>query len=103
MRTKGTGQRRKYRQFRLVDEIIRCDSTLIKLGDMYPDYNFAKSKYNGIYYIFDVTSGYVVGQGKGLNFARDTSKEYLKGTNGKFGMIVEHFNLKQQETGKNKQ
>lgn len=94
MRKKGTGQRRKYRKFRLVDEIIRCDSVLITLDTMYSEYSFAKSKYNGIYYIFEVTSGYVVGQGRSLNFAKDTSKEYLKGTHGKFGMIVEHFILK---------
>lgn len=101
MRKKGTEQRKKHRQFRLVDEIIRCDTALIKLGDIYSEYNFAKSRYNGIYYIFEVTSGYVVGQGKGLNFAIDTSKEYLKNTHGKFGIIVEHFNLKQEKVVNN--
>ena len=55
MRKKGSEQKRKYRKFRLVDEIIRCDSSLITLGDMYSEYSFAKSKYNGIYYIYEVT------------------------------------------------
>jgi hypothetical protein len=94
MRKKGTGPRKTHRKFRLIDEIINCDSSLINLGDIYSNHSFAKSKYNGIYYIFEVTSGYVVGQGKSLNFAINTSKEYLRGTKGNFGMIVEHFNLK---------
>lgn len=99
MRIKGTGKRSTHREFRLVDEIVRHESFLIKLGDENRKYNFAKSKYNGIWYIFEITSGYVVGQGQGLNFARETSLEYLKGTNGKFGVLVEHFNLKNQWIG----
>jgi hypothetical protein len=88
-----TEQRKKKRNFRLQDNVIRHDSTLIHFDGIYPEYKFARTKLNDVHYIFETSSGYVVGQGKSYNFARNTSKEYLNSTNGKFNLLVEHFQL----------
>lgn len=89
-----TEQRKKYRYFRLQEELIRNYSTLIYFDGIYPEYKFAKTKLNDVYYIFETSSGYVVGQGRTYTFARNTSKDFLKSTDGKFNLLVEHFVIK---------
>jgi hypothetical protein len=89
-----TEQRKKYRYFRLQEELIRNYSTLIYFDGIYPEYKFAKTKLNDVYYIFETSSGYVVGQGRTYTFARNTSKDFLSSTDGKFNLLVEHFAIK---------
>jgi hypothetical protein len=89
-----TEQRKKYRYFRLQEELIRNYSTLIYFDGIYPEYKFAKTKLNDVYYIFETSSGYVVGQGRTYTFARNTSKDFLNSTDGKFNLLVEHFAIK---------
>jgi hypothetical protein len=89
-----TEQRKKYRYFRLQEELIRNYSTLIYFDGIYPEYKFAKTKLNDVYYIFETSSGYVVGQGRTYTFARNTSKDFLNSTDGKFNLLVEHFEIK---------
>ena len=47
-----TEQRKKYRYFRLQEELISNYSTLIYFDGIYPEYKFAKTKLNDVYYIF---------------------------------------------------
>ena len=86
-------QKTKNRKFRLQDNILRRVSKIVKFKDLYPEYQFARTKVDDIHYIFEVSSGYVVGQGKTYTFARNTSKRYLNFTKGKFNIIVDSYKL----------
>jgi hypothetical protein len=52
---------------------------------------FATTKLNEVHYIFESSSGYVIGQGENYTRARNNSKEFLNKTNGRFFEIVNHF------------
>jgi hypothetical protein len=52
---------------------------------------FATTKLNEVHYIFESSSGYVIGQGENYTRARNNSKEFLNKTNGRFSEIVDHF------------
>ncbi len=86
-------QKVKNRKFRIEDNIFRKQSKLIKFKDLYPEYKFARTMFNDVHIIFEVSSGYVVGQGKTYTFARNVAKNYLNFTQGKFSIIVDAYKL----------
>jgi hypothetical protein len=90
-------QKKKKRFFRIEKSKFRKESTLIKLDNLYPEYFFAKTKFNDIHIIFEVSSGYIVGQGKTYTNARNAAKKYLNFTSGKFSIIVDSYQLDGKE------
>lgn len=90
-------QKKKKRFFRVENNKFKKLSTLIKLDKFYPEYSFAKTHFNDIHIIFEVSSGYIVGQGKTYTKARTSAYNYLHFTSGKFSIIVEGYKLDGKE------
>jgi hypothetical protein len=87
-------QNNKKRKIRFNDQVIRLFSKSIKIGESYPDMEFATTKlYNGVHCIFETTSGYVIGQGKTYLHSRNSAMEFLNKTDGKFDQIVNFYKL----------
>lgn len=82
-------QNKKKRNIRFGDSIIRVQSKKIKFNDLYEEFGFATTKLNDVHYIFETTSGYVVGQGENYTRARNNSKIFLEKTNGRFNELVD--------------
>lgn len=84
-------QKNKKRSIRIGDITIRVPSKAIKFTDLYNEFEFATTKLGDKHYIFESSSGYVIGQGENYTRARNNSKEFLNKTNGRFSELVNHF------------
>jgi hypothetical protein len=84
-------QKNKKRSIRIGDITIRVTSKSIKFTDLYNEFEFATTKVGDKHYIFESSSGYVIGQGENYTRARNNSKEFLNRTNGRFSELVNHF------------
>jgi hypothetical protein len=84
-------QKHKKRNIRFGEHLLRVQSKSIKFDGMYEELVFATTKLNDIHYIFEETSGYIIGQGENYTRSRNNSKDFLIKTNGKFNEIVNHF------------
>lgn len=83
----------KFRRFRIDDKIVANHSYDVKFHNLYHRFGFARSRYEGSYVIFEISSGYVVGQGKKFKHAQREAINYLRETEGRFSLIVDHFKL----------
>ncbi len=84
-------QKNKKRNIRIGDNIIRVPSKSIKFTDLYNEFEFATTKVGDKHYIFESSSGYVIGQGDSYTRARNNSKEFLNRTNGRFSELINYF------------
>ena len=84
-------KREKKRKIRFGEHLLTVYSKSIKFTDLYNDFEFATTRLNDVHYIFETSSGYVVGQGENYTRARNNSKEFLNKTNGKFSEVVNYF------------
>jgi len=71
----------------------KIDSTNKIFGTYYPDMEFATTKFNDLDYIFEITSGCVVGVDKTFLGAVIETESYLRNSDGKFGELVDKFKL----------
>jgi hypothetical protein len=88
-------QNKKKRNIRFGDRLIRVPSKKIKFNDLYEEFGFATTKLNDVHYIFESTSGYIVGQGENYTRARNNSKFFLEKTNGRFNELIDLLTNKQ--------
>ena len=89
-----SSQKNKKRKIRLGDNVYNVYSKRIKVGDYYPEYEFAKATINGVYFIFEVSSGYVLSQGNKYTDALNGSKKFLEKSDGNLSLLIEHFKFK---------
>lgn len=82
-------QKYKKRNVRFGNRLIRVSSKKIKFNNLYEEFGFATAKLNDVHYIFETTSGYVVGQGENYTRARNNSKIFLEKTNGRFNEVID--------------
>jgi len=88
-----SSQKNKKRKMRIGDNLYNVYSKRIKIGGYYPEYEFAKTTIQGVHFIFEVSSGYVLSQGNKYTDALNGSKSFLEKSEGKLSLLIEHFKL----------
>ena len=98
MRSVQQSNKPKIRRFILGGEIYSNSSLAVKFKGYYPQFGFARSKHDGVYIIFEISSGYIIGEGKYFKRAERVALEFLKNTDGNFHLIVENLRLPKKIT-----
>lgn len=88
-----TSQKTKKRKMRIGGNLYNVYSTRIKIGEYYPEYEFAKTTIQGVHFIFEVSSGYVLSQGNTYTDALNGSKSFLEKSEGKLSLLIERFKI----------